>query len=128
MIAAGMLLASAIYAQENKTQKQEVATQEQTQEQEQKTTELEELVVKGENAWIENGKAVFIPQKSAKNLARDMASLIGRMNTGQNRARAARYCGFPLLRRWHRRAFGFRPRCRLPPCCRSIRRIYVPSA
>lgn len=82
MIATAMLLVSAVYAQENKTQKQEVATQEQTQEQEQKTTELEELVVKGENAWIENGKAVFIPQKSAKNLARDMASLIERMNTG----------------------------------------------
>ncbi len=82
MIAAGMLLASAIYAQEEKTREHEGTTQEQTQEQEQKTTELEELVVKGENAWIENGKAVFIPQKSAKNLARDMASLIGRMNTG----------------------------------------------
>ena len=80
MIATAMLLASAIYAQEEKTREQEGTTQEQTQEQE--TTELEELVVKGENAWIENGKAVFIPQKSAKNLARDMASLIGRMNTG----------------------------------------------
>ncbi len=78
IISGVLLLTSTIYAQEEMTQKVE----RDVQTQEQKTTELEELVVKGENAWIENGKAVFIPQKSAKNLARDMASLIERMNTG----------------------------------------------
>ena len=47
-----------------------------------KVTELQELIVKGENAWFEDGKAVFIPKKAAKNLSTDMISLIDRMNTG----------------------------------------------
>ena len=47
-----------------------------------KSTELQELIVKGENAWFENGKAVFIPRKSSKNLSRDIPSLVDRMHTG----------------------------------------------
>ena len=46
-----------------------------------KTTQLEEIVVKGENQWIENGKAVFIPTRQAKRMAKDMASMIDIMNT-----------------------------------------------
>ena len=45
-----------------------------------KTTQLEEIVVKGENQWIENGKAVFIPTRQAKRLAKDMESMIRIMN------------------------------------------------
>ena len=47
-----------------------------------KHTQLQELIVKGENAWFEDGKAVFIPRKSDKNLSGSMESLIERMNTG----------------------------------------------
>lgn len=47
-----------------------------------KVTELETLVVKGKNAWVENGKIVFKPETRAKNISRDMESLIDNMNTG----------------------------------------------
>ncbi|MCM1369255.1 MAG: hypothetical protein NC204_02665 [Candidatus Amulumruptor caecigallinarius] len=47
-----------------------------------KVMELSELVVKSDRVWIENGKAVFIPRKSEKNLSRDMNGLIDRMHTG----------------------------------------------
>ena len=47
-----------------------------------KITELSEIVVTGDNVWIEGNKVIFKPQKSAKNLATDATSLIDRMNTG----------------------------------------------
>ena len=52
-----------------------------------KVTELSEIVVTGENVWIEGDKIVFKPQKSAKNLATDAASLIDNMHTGLLKAR-----------------------------------------
>lgn len=58
-----------------------------SKEAEEKTTELQELIVKGENAWFEDGKAIFVPRKSAKNIASDMASLIEMMNTGMLRVK-----------------------------------------
>jgi len=42
-------------------------------------TNLEEVVVVGERAWIEGDKAVFIPSKREKNLAKDPVSLVDRM-------------------------------------------------
>jgi len=54
----------------------------QTKEEQNKSVELSELVVKGENSWYEDGKAIFLPRKSAKNLATDIPTLIERMNTG----------------------------------------------
>lgn len=47
-----------------------------------KTTELQELIVKSEYAWFEDGKAVFIPRKKDKNLSNSIISLIDRMGTG----------------------------------------------
>lgn len=47
-----------------------------------KTTELDEVVVRGKNAWIEGNKYVFVPDKRDKNLARDPASLIENMDMG----------------------------------------------
>lgn len=44
-----------------------------------KVTRLQELVVKSKTAWIEGEKAVFIPQKSDRNLSNDAASLLRRM-------------------------------------------------
>lgn len=44
-----------------------------------KVTRLQELVVKSKTAWIEGDKAVFIPQKSDRNLSNDAASLLRRM-------------------------------------------------
>lgn len=44
------------------------------------TVDLEEIVVKGERAWIEGNKAVFIPSKKEKNLANDPATLVDKMN------------------------------------------------
>lgn len=82
LFAAFSLSFASVYAQENNNSDTDQTIGKEQTEQDQKTTELEELIVKGENAWVENGKAVFIPQKSAKNLARDMNSLIERMNTG----------------------------------------------
>ena len=45
-----------------------------------KSTMLQEVVVVGENAWIEGDKAVFIPTKSEKNLSTDPASLVQSMH------------------------------------------------
>lgn len=47
-----------------------------------KTTELQELIVKSEYAWFEDGKAIFIPRKADKNLSNSITSLIDRMGTG----------------------------------------------
>ncbi len=44
-----------------------------------KVTRLQELVVKSRNAWVEGDKAVFIPQKSDRNLSNDAASLLRHM-------------------------------------------------
>ncbi|MBD5349248.1 MAG: hypothetical protein HDR84_08425 [Bacteroides sp.] len=69
-----MLYALCSYAQsESEEQRQEETTN---------STELQEIIVKGKNAWYEDGKAVFIPQRQAKNLSRNMQDLIERMNTG----------------------------------------------
>ncbi len=43
---------------------------------------LGEVVVNAKSGWLENGKAVFIPTKQARNVARDINSLIKAMNTG----------------------------------------------
>ncbi len=51
-------------------------------EDEAKIKELDEVVVKGKNAWIEDGKYIFVPTKKEKNLARNMEGLIDRMHTG----------------------------------------------
>ncbi len=48
--------------------------------QDERVTTLEEIVVKGERAWIEGDKAVFIPTKSEKNLATDPATLVKNMH------------------------------------------------
>ena len=44
------------------------------------STELKEVVVKSDRAWIEGDKIVFIPTKREKNLSNSPASLIDRMN------------------------------------------------
>lgn len=44
------------------------------------TTTLKELVVEGENAWVEDGKAIFVPTKKEKKFANSPASLISNMN------------------------------------------------
>ena len=44
-----------------------------------KENKLKEIVVKGERAWIEGEKAVFLPTKREKNLAKDPASLVRNM-------------------------------------------------
>lgn len=44
-----------------------------------KVTRLQELVVKSRNAWVEGDKAVFLPQKSDRNLSNDAASLLRHM-------------------------------------------------
>ena len=54
----------------------------QTEVPEEKVTELNEVVVKGKNAWIEGDKYVFKPTKSEKNLATDATSLLRNMDTG----------------------------------------------
>lgn len=46
------------------------------------TIKLSNVVVNARNSRLENGKAVFIPTKQAKNVARDISSLIKAMNTG----------------------------------------------
>lgn len=61
---------------------QDVTDDGQTKDEPDKSVELSELVVKGENSWYEDGKAIFLPRKSAKNLATDIPGLIKRMNTG----------------------------------------------
>ncbi len=43
-------------------------------------TTLKELVVEGKNAWFEGNKAIFVPDKNEKKLAKDAPSLID--NTG----------------------------------------------
>lgn len=46
----------------------------------QKITNLKEVVVQSERAWIEGNKAVFIPSKHERNLSNSPASLIEQMN------------------------------------------------
>lgn len=43
--------------------------------------ELSEVEVKANSAWIDGDKAVFVPTKQAKNLAKNMTSLIDKMET-----------------------------------------------
>ena len=43
-------------------------------------TELKEVVVKSERAWVEGDKIVFIPNKREKNLSNSPASLVQKMN------------------------------------------------
>lgn len=45
-----------------------------------KVTRLRELVVQGENAWIEGEKAVFLPSKRDRKLSNSVGSLLKRMN------------------------------------------------
>lgn len=47
-----------------------------------KATDLNEVIVRGENVWVDGNKTVFIPNKRAKNLAKDMVSLVERMHMG----------------------------------------------
>lgn len=42
--------------------------------------ELQELIVEGKNAWVENDKIVFVPTKTEKNLAGDIMSLVESMS------------------------------------------------
>lgn len=50
---------------------------------EEKSTLLKEVVVTGDDVWVEGAnKVVFRPKKSDKNLATDAASLVRNMNTG----------------------------------------------
>lgn len=49
---------------------------------ESQTHELQELVVKGENAYFDGEKYTFIPNKSEKNLANSAITLIENMKTG----------------------------------------------
>lgn len=44
------------------------------------TTRLQELVVVGDNAWIEGDKAIFVPSKKEKKFANSPASLIKNMH------------------------------------------------
>lgn len=44
--------------------------------------ELQELVVEGTDRWIENDKVVFIPGKRAKNLGKDISTMVDLLNTG----------------------------------------------
>lgn len=74
LVSAASLIAIPIHAQ-NSGEKQNSAEND-------KSTQLDELVVKAKKGWFENGKAVFIPEKREKNLAKDATSLIDRMNTG----------------------------------------------
>lgn len=74
LASAAFLIAIPAYAQDNSEQQGSTDND--------KTTQLEELVVKAKKGWFENGKAVFIPEKREKNLAKDASSLIDRMNTG----------------------------------------------